>query len=122
MRTVRLLDDEMTIKAFRTEYGAMKKAALRFVKECFSDDGIKSIKLGDAIWTYWNGEERLWEEGKPSNEDLIEYGDVEVGFEIAIKRKPNSLYDEDDEDLIVYSYFDGASFKDEYDQFDLEIR
>ena len=95
---MRMIDDEMTVEGFRAEYGVMKKAALRFVKECFlDDDGIKSIKLGDAIWTYWNGEERVWEEGKPSNEDLIEYGDVEVGFEIVIKRKPNSLYGEDDE-------------------------
>lgn len=123
MRAVRLLDDEMTINAFRAEYGAMKKAALRFVKEYFADDdSIKSIKLGSVLWICSDEDEKAWQQGKPSNQDLIEFGDVEIGFEIVIKRKTNSPHDYDDADFIVYSYFDGATFKDEYGQFDLEIR
>jgi hypothetical protein len=123
MRTLKVIDDEMSIKAFKAEYGAMKKAALRFAEEYFSDDdSIKSIKLKNPFWTYCPEEERHWEQGKPSNEDLIEFGDVEVGFEIVIKRKPNAFRDYEDSDFNIYSYFDGATFKDQFGEFDLEIR
>lgn len=123
---MRITDDEMTVRGFKAEYGAMKKEALRFVKEYFSDDdSVKSVKLGDVFWTCSDGDERLWEQGKPSNEDLIEWGDIEVGFEIIIKRKTNVIMgfavEHDDSDFNIYSFFNGVSFK-KLGQFDLEIR
>ena len=111
--------DNKTIEAFRREYATMKREALKFVKGYFSDDdSVRSVKLGSVIWTHCDGEERTWEEGKPSDEDLIEWGDLEVGFEIVIA----SSGSDDVEDYTIYSYFDGATFKNDSGEFDLEIR
>ena len=111
--------DNETIEAFRLEWAPMKREALKFVKGYFSDDdSVRSVKLGAVIWTHSDEEERTWEEGKPSSEDLIEWGDLEVGFEIVITSSGSDV----PEDYTIYSYFDGATFKNDNGEFDLEIR
>ena len=120
--------DDETLNFFKKQWVPMKKQALEFAKNYFDDENILSVKLKLEGWIVKEDDESEPEfnQGKPSKEDLINWGEMDIMFTIILKMddsekwEPKNIVIEDGYSLYAFFYDDGFHKVD--NKFYLEIR
>jgi hypothetical protein len=126
--------NEETAAIFKKQWVAMKKAAVQYCKDYYlQDKNVLSVKVKLSGWMAWDEQEEdchsYWysEEGKPSREDLEEWGEMDILFSIELKMNDAEPWEKKN---IIWAdvgtcrafFYDDGFAKKEDGQFLFEIR